>query len=205
MQTVSSVDWAFVRPFLAMMAFTVVFGRFAGLSTEGGAPYPSWFLSACCLGSCFRRSSAKRRTSLVGNVNLVDKIFFPRLIIPAWSAVAALVDLAVNLAIFLRYGTVSGRLGVSHCSQPSWRRQCWQASARHFLITALNVKYRDFRCIILFIVQFGLYVLPDGFSSALVPEQCSFWYSLNPKVGVIDGFSGAYWEAKPGSSLRVCL
>jgi lipopolysaccharide transport system permease protein len=98
-KTVSGVAWAIVRPFLAMTAFTVVFGRVAGLPTEGGARYPSGFLSGYCHNPCFRRSSARRRTSLVGNANLVDKVYFPRLIIRAWSAVVALVDFAINLAI----------------------------------------------------------------------------------------------------------
>jgi lipopolysaccharide transport system permease protein len=118
----------------------------------------------------------------------------------------ALVDFAINLAIlFWLDGAVWCLAGLASRIAPSLVASAMLASlGPAFLITALNVKYREFRYILLFIVQFGLNVLPVGFSNALVPEQCR-WYSLNPMVGVIDGFSGAYWEAKPGSSIPVCL
>jgi len=128
--------------------------------------------------------------SLVGNANLVGKVYFPRLIIPASSAVVALVDFAINLVIL--FG-----LMIWYGFWPTWRIALLPAFVvlamlaslgPAFLITALNVKYRDFRYIIPFIVQFGLYISPVGFSSAIVPERWRFWYSLNPVVGVIDGF-----------------
>src|SRR6185503_10499510 len=129
-------------------------------------------------------------SSLVGNANLIGKVYFPRIIIPSSSAVVALVDFAVNLAmlfvLMLWYGFM-----------PTWHILLLPAFVvlavlvslgPALLITALNVKYRDFRFIVPFVVQLGLYVSPVGFSSALVPEQWRFWYSLNPVVGVIDGF-----------------
>jgi len=141
-----------------------------------------WFLFSTILGEA--------SSSLVGNANLVGKVYFPRLIIPASSAVVALVDFAINLAIL--FG-----LMLWYGFWPSWHIVLLPAFVAlamlaslgpAFLITALNVKYRDFRYIIPFIVQFGLYISPVGFSTAVVPEGWRFWYSLNPVVGVIDGF-----------------
>jgi lipopolysaccharide transport system permease protein len=189
-QTVIGIAWAVVRPLLTMVVFTVVFGRLAKLPSEGGAPYPvmvfagmlPWFLFSTILGEA--------SMSLVGNANLVGKVYFPRLIIPASSAVVALVDFAINVAI------LSG-LMAWYGYAPGWQLAMLPAFVAlavlaslgpAFLITALNVKYRDFRYVIPFIVQFGLYVSPVGFSSAIVPEAWRFWYSLNPVVGVIDGF-----------------
>jgi homopolymeric O-antigen transport system permease protein len=128
--------------------------------------------------------------SIVGNSNLIGKVYFPRIIIPASPAVTALVDFGLNLVML-------AALMMWYAFVPSWRLLLLPAFVilavltslgPALLITALNVKYRDFRHIIPFIVQFGLYVSPVGFSSAVVPEHWRFWYSLNPMVGVIDGF-----------------
>jgi lipopolysaccharide transport system permease protein len=170
-----------------MLVFTVVFGRLAKLPSDGGAPYPvmvfagmlPWFLFSTILGEA--------SSSLVGNANLVGKVYFPRLIIPASSAVVALVDFAINLAILLGLMAWYGFAPTWHITfLPAFVALASLGPA--FLITALNVKYRDFRYIIPFIVQFRLYISPVGFSSAVVPEGWRFWYSLNPVVGVIDGF-----------------
>jgi lipopolysaccharide transport system permease protein len=199
-QTVIGVAWAVIRPFLTMVVFTIVFGRLAKLPSDGGVAYPvmvfvgmlPWFLFSTILGEA--------SNSLVGNANLVGKVYFPRLIIPAASAVVALVDFAVNLAmlfaLMLWYGALPGwRI----LFLPAFIALAVAASlGPAFLITALNVKYRDFRYIIPFIVQFGLYVSPVGFSSAIVPDKWRFWYSLNPVVGAIDGFR---WCLLGGSGL----
>ena len=189
-QTVIGVGWAVVRPFLTMVVFTVVFGRLAKFPSEGGVPYPvmvfagmlPWFLFSTILGEA--------SSSLVGNANLIGKVYFPRLIIPASSAVVALVDFAINLAILFGLMLWYGFWPIWHIVfLPAFVALAMLASlGPAFLITALNVKYRDFRYIIPFIVQFGLYISPVGFSSAVVPEGWRFWYSLNPVVGVIDGF-----------------
>jgi lipopolysaccharide transport system permease protein len=189
-QTVIGVAWAVVRPLLTMVVFTVVFGKLAGLPSDGGVPYPvlvfvgmlPWFLFASAL--------SEASSSVAGNANLIGKVYFPRLIIPAASAVVALVDFAVNLLILVTmmawYGVVPGWQVVL---LPVFVALAVLASLGPALfLTALNVKYRDFRYIIPFIVQFGLYVSPVGFSSAVVPETWRFWYSLNPVVGIIDGF-----------------
>jgi lipopolysaccharide transport system permease protein len=189
-QTVIGVAWAVVRPFLTMVVFTVVFGQLAKLPSEAGAPYPimvfagmlPWFLFSTILGEA--------SNSLVGNAGLVGKVYFPRLIIPASSAVVALVDFAINLAILFGLMVWYGVAPTWHIAfLPAFVALAMLASlGPAFMITALNVKYRDFRYIIPFIIQFGLYFSPVGFSSAVVPEGWRFWYSLNPLVGVIDGF-----------------
>ena len=141
-----------------------------------------WFLFSTILGEA--------SSSLVGNANLVGKVYFPRLIIPASSAVVALVDFAINLAILFGLMLWYGFWPIWHIVfLPAFVVLALLAGlGPAFLITALNVKYRNFRYIIPFIVQFGLYISPVGFSTAVVPEGWRFWYSLNPVVGVIDGF-----------------
>lgn len=189
-QTVIGIGWAVIRPFLTMVIFTIVFSRLAKLPTEGAAPYPvmvfagmlPWFLFSSILGDA--------SLSLVGNANLISKVYFPRIIIPASAAVVALVDFAVNLV--LMFGLMAWFRFL-----PDWKilllpgfivLAVLASLGPALFITALNVKYRDFRYIIPFIMQFGLYVSPVGFSSAVVPERWRFVYSLNPVVGVIDGF-----------------
>jgi lipopolysaccharide transport system permease protein len=141
-----------------------------------------WFLFSTILGEA--------SNSLVGNANLLSKVYFPRLIIPASTAVVALVDFAINLAILFGLMAWYGFPPTWHLTlMPAFVALATLASlGPAFLIAALNVKYRDFRYIIPFIVQFGLYISPVGFSSAIVPEAWRFWYSVNPVVGVIDGF-----------------
>jgi len=189
-QTVIGVAWAVLRPLLTMVVFTIVFGKLAGLPSDGAVPYPALVFAGMLPWFLFASILSEASASLVGNANLIAKVYFPRLIIPTASAVVALVDFAVNLvmlfAIMAWYGVV-----------PSWQIALLPAFVAlavlaslgpALLLTALNIKYRDFRYIVPFIVQFGLYVSPVGFSSAVVPEAWRFWYSLNPMVGVIDGF-----------------
>jgi lipopolysaccharide transport system permease protein len=189
-QTVIGVAWAVVRPFLTMVVFTVVFGRLAGLPSDGAVPYPVLVFAGMLPWFLFASALSEASGSLVGNANLIGKVYFPRLIIPAAAAVVALVDFAINLAIL---AAIMAWYGV----MPGWQIALLPAFVAlavlaslgpALLLTALNVKYRDFRYIIPFVVQFGLYVSPVGFSSAVVPEAWRFWYSLNPVVGVIDGF-----------------
>jgi lipopolysaccharide transport system permease protein len=189
-QTVIGVVWALIRPFLTMVVFTIVFGRLAKLPSDGSAPYPilvftgllPWFLISSILTDA--------SNSLIGNANLISKVYFPRLVIPAAAAFTALVDFLVNLAMLALLMAWFEFL-------PSWRvillplfifLAVLASLGPALWITALNVKYRDFRFVIPFVVQFGLYVSPVGFSSSVVPPQWRLLYSLNPVVGVIDGF-----------------
>jgi lipopolysaccharide transport system permease protein len=167
-----------------------VFSKVAGLPSDGVVPYAVLVLAGMLPWFLFSSVLSEASGSLVGNANLIGKVYFPRLIIPMAAAVVALVDFAINLAILCAvmawYGVAPGWQVVA---LPVFVALAVMASlGPALLITALNVKYRDFRYIIPFIVQFGLYVSPVGFSSAVVPEAWRLWYSLNPVVGVIDGF-----------------
>jgi lipopolysaccharide transport system permease protein len=189
-QTVVGVAWAIVRPFLTMVILTIVFGRLAGLPSESAAPYPVMVFAGMLPWYLFSSILTEASSSIVGNANLIGKVYFPRIIIPAASAVTALVDFGINFVML-------AGLMAWYAFVPSWRLlllpgfvilAVLASLGPALFITALNVKYRDFRYIIPFIVQFGLYVSPVGFSSTVVPEQWRLWYSINPVVGVIDGF-----------------
>ncbi len=189
-QTVIGIAWAFIRPFMTMVVFTIVFGKLAKLPSDGDVPYPILVFAGMLPWFLFSSILTEASNSMVGNANLISKVYFPRLIVPASAGVVALVDFGVNLIILFGimawYGFV-----------PNWQIALLPAFALlavlasmgpALYITALNVKYRDFRYIIPFIVQFGLYVSPVGFSSSVVPDKWRLLYSLNPVVGVIDGF-----------------
>ena len=192
-QTTVGVLWALLRPFLTMIVFTIVFSKLAKLPSEGNAPYPVMVFAAMLPWQFFANSLSEASNSLVGNANLISKIYFPRLIIPANSVITSFVD-------FLISGIILIGLMLWYQFMPGWRiitlplfiGIAFAASMGMGLwLTALNVKYRDFRYIVPFIVQFGLYISPVGFSSSIVPEKWRLLYSLNPMVGVIDGFRWA--------------
>jgi lipopolysaccharide transport system permease protein len=189
-QTVIGVAWALLRPFLTMVVFTVIFGSLARLPSDGTAPYPLLVFAGMLPWFLFSSILSEASNSLVGNATLISKVYFPRLIVPASAGVVALVDFAINLLILLG-------LMAWYRFMPNWQivllpvfiaLAVLASLGPALYITALNVKYRDFRYIIPFVVQFGLYVSPVGFSSSVVPTEWRFWYSLNPVVGVINGF-----------------
>ncbi len=189
-QTVIGAAWSILRPLITMIIFTFIFGRVAKLPTEGAAPYAIMVYAAMLPWQFFANSLSEASSSLVGNTNLITKIYFPRMIIPASSVIVSLVDFAISftlmLILFLWYHFFPP---VQILLLPLFIILAFLASFGISLyITALNVKFRDFRYIIPFIVQFGLYVSPVGFSSTVIPEKWRLLYSLNPMVGVIDGF-----------------
>lgn len=210
-QTVIGIAWSVIRPFLTMVVFTIVFGKLAKLPSEG-TPYPILVFSAVLPWQVFANALSEASNSLINNANLISKIYFPRLIIPASSVITSFVD-------FLISGGILILLVVWYQFLPGWRILtlplfigiAFSASMGCGLwLTALNVRYRDFRYIVPFIVQFGLFISPVGFSSSIVPGKWRLLYSLNPMVGVIDGFRWAiiggetmlYW---PGFLLSVSL
>jgi lipopolysaccharide transport system permease protein len=189
-QTVIGVLWALIRPFLTMLVFTIIFGGIAKLPSQGNAPYALMVFAGILPWTFFSSGLSDASNSLINNSGLISKVYFPRLIIPIATIVVAFVDFLISFCILLM-------LMVWYRFFPDWRifvlpafiLFAFCASVGPSLwITSLNVKYRDFRYIIPFIVQFGLYVSPVGFSSSIVPEQWRLLYSLNPMVGVIDGF-----------------
>jgi lipopolysaccharide transport system permease protein len=191
-QTAIGIAWALIRPFLTMVVFTVVFGNLAKLPSEG-APYPILVFSAMLPWQFFSSALSECSNSLISNANLISKVYFPRLVVPASGVIVSFVDFMVSgmilLALMAWYNFV-----------PTWRILAlplfiliaFAASMGGGLwLAALNVKYRDFRYVVPFLVQFGLYISPVGFSSSIVPEKWRLLYSLNPMVGVIDGFRWA--------------
>ncbi|NEO47137.1 MAG: ABC transporter permease [Moorea sp. SIO4A3] len=191
-QTVIGIAWALIRPFLTMVVFTVVFGNLAKLPSEG-APYPILVFSAMLPWQFFANSLSECSNSLIDNAKLISKVYFPRLVVPTSAVVVSFVD-------FLISGMILLGLMAWYNFVPSWRiitlplfiLIAFAASMGVGLwLCSLNVKYRDFRYIVPFIVQFGLYVSPVGFSSSIVPHKWRLLYSLNPMVGVIDGFRWA--------------
>lgn len=192
-QTLIGFAWALVRPFLTMVVFTLVFGQLAGLPSEANAPYPILVFAALLPWQFFAGALAEASNSLIVNANMLSKVYFPRLVVPVSAVVVSFVD-------FLIAGLILLGLMVWFQFFPSWRLLtlplftglAFSASLGAGLwLAALNVKYRDFRYIVPFLIQFGLYISPVGFSSAVVPPQWRLLYSLNPMVGVIDGFRWA--------------
>jgi lipopolysaccharide transport system permease protein len=189
-QTVIGAAWALIRPFLTMLIFTFIFGKLANLPSDGTAPYAIMVFAGLLPWSFFATAVVDASNSLISNANLICKVYFPRLIVPIAAVMVAFVDFLISFAILVV-------LMIWFQFMPSWQILLLPLfAAVAFVtsfgigawITALNVKYRDFRYVIPFIVQLGLYVSPVGFSSNIVPEQWRFIYSLNPMVGVIDGF-----------------
>ena len=189
-QTVIGVLWALIRPLLTMLVFTFIFGRIAKLPSDGASPYALMVFAGMLPWTFFATALSEASNSLINNANLITKIYFPRLIVPTAAVMVAFVDFLIGFCIMVG-------LMCWFWFWPDWRIialpifvfLAFLASIGPALwITSLNVRYRDFRYIIPFIVQFGMYVSPVGFSSNLVPEQWRFLYSLNPMVGVIDGF-----------------
>ena len=204
-QTAIGVLWALIRPLLTMLVFTIVFGRIAKLPSDGNVPYALMVFAGILPWSFFSTGLSEASNSLVNNERLISKVYFPRLIVPIATIVVAFVDFLISFCILF---VLMGWYGFL----PDWRilflplftlMVFFTSVGPALWITALNVKYRDFRYVIPFIVQFGLYVSPVGFSSSVVPDQWRFLYSLNPIVGVIDGFrwcilrgqTELYWPA----------
>ena len=215
-QTVIGVAWALIQPLLTMLVMTVIFGKVAKLPSDGNAPYSIMVFAAMLPWMFFSSSLSSASQSLVGNANLISKVYFPRMIIPAGAVITSLVDFLVSFIIL-------AAMMVWFQFWPDWRiltlplfiaLAFLAAIGPGLLITALNVEYRDFRYVIPFLVQFGLYLSPVGFSSSVIRERFGDTlftiYSLNPMVAVIDGFRWAllgghttvYW---PGFCLSMAL
>ena len=210
-QTVIGLAWALLRPFLTMLVFTLVFSRLAKLPSDG-VPYPIMVFAALLPWQFFSNAFSSAGDSLISNASMISKVYFPRLVIPVSAVIVSFLD-------FLISGIILVGLMLWYGFMPSWHILTLplfvfvafaMAMGAGLWVAALNVKYRDFRYIVPFVVQFGLYVSPVGFSSTIVPEQWRLLYSINPMVGVIDGFRWAilggntqfYW---PGFLLSLGL
>ena len=190
--------WALARPFLTMLVFTLVFSKLAKLPS-GGVPYPILVFAALLPWQFFSNAFSESGNSLISNAGMISKVYFPRLVIPTSAVIVSFVDFIIS-------GFILAGLMVWYGFMPDWRILTLPlfvliafaaAMGAGLWVSSLNVKYRDFRYIIPFIVQFGLYISPVGFSSSIVPEKWRLLYSVNPMVGVIDGFR---WAILGGSS-----
>jgi lipopolysaccharide transport system permease protein len=197
-QTVIGVLWAVLRPVLTTAVFVFVFGRLAKMPSDA-VPYPVLVFAAMLPWQFFASALSEASNSLVMNASMISKIYFPRLVVPASAVIVAFGDFLISFGILalmmLFYSVV-----------PTWRLLMlvpltglvfFAALGAGLWLAALNVEYRDFRYVLPFIVQFGLYLSPVGFSSSIVPERWRLLYSLNPMVGPIDGFR---WAITGGSS-----
>jgi lipopolysaccharide transport system permease protein len=189
-QTVIGASWSIIRPVLTTIIFTVVFNKVAKLDAPPHVPYTILVFTGMLPWQFFANALSESSNSLIGNSNLISKVYFPRLIIPASSIITSLVDFAVSfgllLVMMLYYQFIPD---IKILLLPVFILLALLAAFGVGLyITALNVKYRDFRYIIPFIIQIGLYITPVGFSSSIVPEKWRLWYSINPMVGIVDGF-----------------
>jgi lipopolysaccharide transport system permease protein len=208
-QTFVGVGWSLIRPLLTMIVLTVVFGKL-GKMPSGGLPYPLLVFCGMLPWQFFATTMAESGNSLITNSNLISKVYFPRLIITVSSVITSFVDFLISavflvvLMIWYRYTPPAAVLFL-----PLFVMLAFGASLGVGLwIAALMVQYRDFRFIVPFMVQFGLYISPVGFQSSVVPERFRLLYALNPMVGVIDGFrwcllgtqSAIYW---PGLAVAV--
>jgi lipopolysaccharide transport system permease protein len=191
-QTFIGISWSAFRPLLTIMVFTVVFGKIAHLPANG-VPYPILVCCAILPWQFFSNALSDASNSLVNNAEILTKVYFPRMIFPISAISISLVDFVISFGILcllmLCYGFV-----------PAWTIimlplflaiAFTTALGAGFFIASLNVRFRDFKFIIPFLLQLGLFISPIGFSSSIVPEKWKLVYYLNPMAGVIDGFRWA--------------
>ncbi len=188
-QTLIGIAWSVLRPLVTMIVLTIVFGKLAGLPS-GGTPYPILVFAALLPWHFFATALSESSNSLVSNANLISKVYFPRLILPVSAVIVSLVDFFISLLILVGFMLwFHHSPGLQVLLLPGFTLLALLASlGLGFWFAPLNARYRDFRFIVAFLVQFGLYISPVGFSSAIIPEKWRLVYSLNPMVGVIDGF-----------------
>lgn len=191
-QTLFGAAWAILQPLLAMAAFTLVFGRLAHLPSDG-LPYAVFSYAALVPWTYFANALTQASNSLVDNERMLTKVYFPRALLPLASVLAGLLDLGI--AILVLFGLMAA-YGLAP-SMNVWALPVFvvlatlTAFATGLWLSALNVRYRDVRHAVPFLVQFWLFVTPVAYSSGLVPLRWRAWYGLNPMVGVVDGFRWA--------------
>lgn len=193
-QTVIGAAWGIIKPLLTTIVFFVIFKKVAGLPYAGKAPYILMIFAGMLPWQFFSNALNEASNSLIANSNLLTKVYFPRMIVPASSVITSLVDFAITFALMLL-------MMLFYRFMPGWQiiflpifllLAFLCAFGVGLFLTTLNVKYRDFRYIMPFIIQFGLYITPVGYSSDTllnkIPQSLHWLFYLNPMVGVIDGF-----------------
>lgn len=191
-QTALGAGWAILQPLLTMVVFTLIFGGLAKVSSDG-APYPIFSYAALLPWNFFAHGVSRSSSSLVENAQLITKVYFPRLVLPIATAIAPIVDFAIAFVILLA-------MMAWYRITPTWRMTTLpiflglafaSSLAISLWLSAINVRYRDVRHAVPFLVQFGLFVSPVAYPASAVREQWQLVYSLNPMVGVIEGFRWA--------------
>jgi lipopolysaccharide transport system permease protein len=217
-QTILGVAWSVVRPFLTMLIMVIVFEKAAGMKADDpSVPYALFVFAGILPWQFFANALGEASNSLIGNANLISKVYFPRMIIPASAVITSLVDFAISFGLMLfMFAYYQYIPSVKILFLPLFIGLAFLcAFGIGLYVTALNVKYRDFRYIIPFVIQFGLYITPVGFSTntllSKLPPFFQSFYMLNPMVGVIDGFRWCFFENIPLSinsllyAVAVCL
>jgi lipopolysaccharide transport system permease protein len=189
-QTFLGVAWAILQPLAAMLVFTVFFHRLAGISAGGRAPYPLWSYAGLLAWNLFAQSLQRCSESVAANDRLVSKVYFPRLVIPCAAALSAVIDFLVSLLVYgglmVYYGAVPG---LQVLMLPAFLALAMLSSLGVGLwLSSLNVRYRDVRYVIPFLVQLWMFVTPVVYPASLMPEGLRVVYGLNPMVGVVEGF-----------------
>lgn len=188
-QTVIGVAWSVIRPLMSMIVFTVIFGRVAKLPS-GGIPYPVMVFSALLPWQFFSNSMQAGSEALLRSESMISKVYFPRIILPVSAVIVSTIDFAISFAVLcilmmiFRFTPSAMMIFIPVFFVPA----AMSALGAGFLFSALGVKYHDFRHIMPFILQAGLFVSPVGFSSSIIPQKWRMIYSINPIAGVIDGF-----------------
>ena len=188
-QTVLGASWAVLQPFFTMVVFSIFFGRLAGIPSDG-IPYPIFSYAALVPWTFFASGLNQSATSLVGNVRLVTKVYFPRLVIPIGTVLAGLVDFAIAFVVLL---VLMVFYGIAPTINILWIplfliQALVTALGVGLWLSALNAKYRDIQYTLPFIVQGWLFISPVVYPSSLLDEPWRTLYGLNPMVGVIEGF-----------------
>jgi lipopolysaccharide transport system permease protein len=197
-QTIIGIAWALVRPLTTMLVFVLVFSKVANLPSDD-VPYPLLVLAGMLPWQLFASALGESSNSLVNNANLISKVYFPRLVVPLSSLAVGLVDFLICLPVLVA-------LMIAYQVTPTWRLAfvplflglaLAAACSLGLWLCALNVRYRDVRYTIPFLVQVGLYLSPVGYSTSVVPEGWRWLFSLNPMVGVIDGMRWSLFGTRP--------
>lgn len=201
-QSILGIAWSVIRPLLAMIIFTFVFGKIAGFPVPEGVTYSALVFAGLLAWQFFATGFSEASNSLVGNERLISKVYFPRMIIPASAVITSMVDFLISFILMLGlmwYHGITPSVNLFYL--PLFILAAFFASFGVGLwLSSLNVKYRDFKHVVPFIVQLGMYVSPVGFTSAIaaqiIPEKYQILYYLNPLAGVIDGFRWCFFGSK---------
>lgn len=191
-QTLLGATWAIIQPLFTMLIFTMIFGRVAQIGSEG-IPYPVFAYAALLPWTFFSNSVANSSNSLVASAHVITKVYFPRVIIPAAAVGAGLVDFAFAcsmLIVLMAHYRISPTVNILFLPALVLLTTLL-ATALGMWLSALNVKYRDVRFAIPFLMQVWMYLSPIAYPSSIVPPQWRFLYSLNPFAGIVDGYRSA--------------